>query len=416
MKVAVLGGGIVGVTTAERLAADGHEVVVVERNEAVARETSFANACMIAPGHAYAWSSPRAPMMLLRSLWRDDQALRFKLRADPRLYSWSLLFLRQCTAERAAANTRRKHKLCRYSQQALHSLLSETPLDYDARKGGLLYLYRSQESFDRGAANTSILTDGGQALEVIDRERIAAIDPALAPVKEQFAGAIYGPSDETGDSRVFTEALAELLAQRGVRFAFGSNVTGFETEGDRIVAVETDRERLSADAFVLALGVEAPRMVRSLGLSLPIYPVKGYSATLPLREGQQAPAVGGVDEDNLTAYAPVGSRLRITATAEFAGYDTSYKTADFKHILEIGRALFPDAADWSQPSYWACLRPMTPEGSPILGRTRHRNLFLNVGHGHMGWTMACGTARIVADLVAGRTPEHDLDGLTLSKP
>lgn len=413
MRVVVLGGGIVGVTTAYQLARDGHEVTVVERNPAVARETSFANAGLVAPGHAYAWSSPQAPMMLLRSLWRDDQALRFKLRPDPRLYSWSLLFLRQCTAERAAANTRRKHKLCRYSQQAFRTLLEETPLDYDGQGGGLLYLYRSQESFDRGAANTGILAEGGQAIEVIDRERAVAIDPALASVKERLAGAIFCPSDESGDSCKFTEALAAECESRGVTMALDTTILGLETDGDRVAAVATDKGRYEAEAFVLALGVMSPQMVRRLGVKLPIYPVKGYSATLPVGEGHVPPTLGGVDEDNLTAYAKLGDRLRITATAEFAGYDTGHRPSDFAGMLAVGRDLFPEGADWSKPDYWACLRPMTPEGSPILGAAGRANLYLNVGHGHMGWTMACGTARITADLIAGRRPEHDLEGLTL---
>ncbi len=408
-----MGGGIIGVTTAYYLAREGHEVALIERHEAAAEETSFANAGLVAPGHAYAWSSPRAPMMLLRSLYRDDQALRFRLRPDPRLWAWSYLFLRQCNSASARRNTLRKHRLCVYSQAAFKSLVAEEALDYDGRDGGLLYLYRSQESFERGAANTDILACDGQALEVVDRERAAEIDPALAPVKQKIAGAIYCPSDESGDARLFTRALAERCAALGVRFHYGTEIRDFATEGTRVTGVVTDRGLQEAEAYVLALGCQSPILARRLGIKLPIYPVKGYSVTLPIGGRNNPPSIGGVDEDNLIAYCPMGERLRITAVAEFAGYDTSHSPADFAGMLASARDLFPDGGDWDRPQYWAGLRPMTPEGTPIFGRGRLDNLFVNAGHGHMGWTMACGSGRILADLIAGRSPEIGLDGMTL---
>ena len=413
MKVLVLGGGVVGVTTAYYLSKDGHEVGLVERHAGPAEETSFANAGLIAPGHAYAWSSPRAPKILLKSLFQKDQALRFKLRPDPRLWAWSWLFLRQCNAAAARINTLRKHRLCVYSQAALQALVAETGLRYDSQRGGLLYLYRTAESFARGTANMHILADDGQRMEVVDRDRAAAIEPALAPVKRKIAGAIYCPSDESGDARIFTCGLAALTAERGVSFHYETTVRRIEAEGDRITRVVTDQGDLAADAYVLALGCQAPLLARPLGLKLPIYPIKGYSVTLPVTEHDSPPTIGGVDEDNLVAYCRMGDRLRITATAEFAGYDTSHKPSDYHAMLAAARDLFPDGGDYSEPSYWAGLRPMTPEGTPILGPARQRNLYLNCGHGHMGWTMACGTARIVTDLIAGRPPDIDLDGMTL---
>ncbi|MGF1611017.1 MAG: D-amino acid dehydrogenase [Kiloniellales bacterium] len=413
MRILVLGGGVVGVTTAYFLAKDGHEVTLVERHASAAAETSFANAGLIAPGHAYAWSSPRAPRILLKSLYRKDQALRFKLRPDPRLWAWSWLFLRQCNAESARINTLRKHRLCLYSQAALQALVAETGLRYDGQRGGLLYLYRTPESFARGTANMQILQDDGQRMEVVDRKRAADIEPALAPVKHKIAGAIYCPSDESGDARLFTQNLAKLSAEHGVTFRFGRTVTRIEAEGDRVTKVMTDQGEFSAEAYVLALGCQAPFLARPLGIRLPIYPIKGYSVTLPVTEHDKPPTIGGVDEDNLVAYCRMGNRLRITATAEFAGYDTSHRPSDYHHMLAAARDLFPDGGDYSEPTYWAGLRPMTPEGTPILGLGRQRNLYLNAGHGHMGWTMACGTARIVTDLVAGRKPEIDLAGMTL---
>ncbi len=413
MQVLVLGAGVIGVTAAHYLAKDGHEVSVIERHDGAADETSFANAGLIAPGHAYAWSSPRAPKILLKSLFRDDQALRFRLRPDPRLWAWSYLFLRQCNSACARINTLRKHRLCLYSQQALEALSAAEALDYDGRDGGLLYLYRSPESFERGAANSEILAEDGQELEVVDRERAAEIDPALAPVKDKIAGAIYCPGDGSGDARKFTRALAARGAAMGVRFDYGTSIEGIETEGDRVTGVATDKGRREADAYVLALGCQSARVARPLGIKLPIYPIKGYSVTLPIGGRNNPPSIGGVDEDNLVAYCPMGERLRITATAEFAGYDTSHRPDDFKTMLAAARDLFPDGGDYGRPAYWAGLRPMTPEGTPIFGRGRLRNLFVNAGHGHMGWTMACGAGRITADLIAGRAPEIDLEGMTL---
>lgn len=412
MKVIVMGGGVIGVTTAYCLLKDGHEVTVVERHEGAADETSFANAGLVAPGHAYTWASPRAPGILLRSLWRNDQALRFRLRLDPALWSWSLKFLANCKAERVAVNTARKVRLSLYSQDMLHAVVGDTGVAYDGTTGGLLYLYRNPAAFEAGVAKMRILTDNGLPLEVVDPARAAAIDPALEAARDRIAGGIYAPSDESGDARIFTRNLADWCAARGVTFRYGTTVREVETDGDRVAGLLTDQGRLTADAYVLALGCQSAAMGRRLGLSLPIYPIKGYSVTVPIAGRNNPPRIGGVDEENLVAYAPMGDRLRITATADFAGYDRSHRPEDFRTMLAAARDLFPDAADWSKPSYWAGLRPMTPEGTPILGRGRQRNLFLNTGHGHMGWTMSCGSARITADLVAGRTPAIPLDGMT----
>ena len=296
----------------------------------------------------------------------------------------------------------------------MQAIAAETAIDYDRQTGGLLYLYRSQESFDRGVANTGILAGDGQDLRPLDREAAARIDPALAAVKDRFAGAIHCPTDESGDSRKFTLALAARCAERGAQFLYGTTIQAIETDGDRVTAVVTDQGRLTAEAYVMALGVESPRFARRLGVTLPVYPVKGYSLTLPVAGRNNPPTLGGVDEDNLIAYARLGDRLRVTATAEFTGYDLSHKPGDFAAMLRAVRDLFPEGADYEQPRYRACLRPMTPGGSPIFGLGRQRNLHYNTGHGHMGWTMACGAAHIAADLIAGRRPEIDLTGMTLA--
>ena len=412
MKIAVLGAGVIGITTAYELAKDGHDVTVIERLPEAAAETSFANAGLFSPGHAYTWASPKAPKILLRSLYKEGQALRFKPSLDPQLWSWSWQFLRNCTAGRARINTKRKVRLCMYSQQRLQQVAAETGVQYHALKGGLLYLYRSQASFDRGAANTKILTEEGLELRPVSADEAARIDPALAAVKHKIAGAIYCPSDESGDCRVFTQGLAKHAADKfGVDFKYCTEITGFETAGDKVTGVRTASGTIAADAFVFCLGVFGPKLARQLGVRLPIYPIKGYSMTLPIGGRNNPPSIGGVDEDNLTAYSRFGDRMRVTATAEFAGYDKSHKPADFAHMTAAIRDLFPDGADYGQPSYWAGLRPMTPEGTPIFGAGRYRNMVFNTGHGHIGWTMSIGSARIAADLVQGRKPDLPLDGM-----
>ncbi|WP_421706723.1 D-amino acid dehydrogenase [Algihabitans sp.] len=413
MHIVVLGSGVVGVATAWMLQRDGHAVTVIDRAQEPAAFTSFANAGLVAPGHAYAWSSPKAPGMLLRSLWRGDQALRFRPRLDPALWRWTWKFLRQCTMERAALNSARKARLCLYSQSLLHEVVAASGVTYDASSGGLLYLYRRPGSFAGALERLRILTDQGIALETLTADETVAIEPALAPLRDGLAGAIFAPGDEAGDARLFTLGLAKACEAGGATFRFGETVLGFRLDGGAVQAVVTDRGEVAADAFVLALGVYSPKIARQLGARLPIYPVKGYSVTLPVAGRNRAPSLGGVDEDNLVAYARFGERLRITATAEFAGYGTDHRPADFSRMLSVARDLFPQGADYRQPSYWAGLRPMTPEGTPLLGRGRHENLYFNTGHGHMGWTMACGTAGLTADLIAGRKPAIPLDGLLL---
>ncbi|MGE0004445.1 MAG: D-amino acid dehydrogenase [Parvibaculaceae bacterium] len=414
MKALVLGAGIVGVTTAYELNRDGHEVTVIDREELPASFTSYGNAGLFAPAHAYAWSSPAAPGILLRSLWRNDQALRFRPSIDPQFWNWMWKFWRQCTPEKAALNTRRKARLCGYSLGIFHDTLTRAPIEYDGRKGGLLYLYRSRKALDGAAAKADILRKEGCRIDVLDREAIAGKDPALGEVRAKFAGALFAPDDESGDCRLFARNMAKWLAERGVAFKYGTTATGFDADADRIKAVVTDKGREEAEIFVLSLGVYSPHLARRLGASLPIYPVKGYSITAPVAGRNNPPAIGGVDEENLVAYAPYGERVRATATAEFSGYGRTHAPEDFRVMLAVMRELFPYGADWSASEYWAGLRPMTPEGTPILGQGRYKNLWFNTGQGHMGWTMSHGAARITADLIAGKKPEIPLDGMTVA--
>jgi D-amino-acid dehydrogenase len=411
MKAVVLGAGIVGITTAYELNRDGHEVTVIDREALPASFTSYGNAGLFAPGHSYAWSSPAAPGILLKSLWRNDQALRFKPNLDPAFWSWMWRFWKECTAERAALNTTRKVRLCNYSLDVFHETVNRTGVAYDGRTGGLLYLYRSRQALEAAAAKSRILTDNGCRIETLDRDGVAAKDPALAPVRERLAGALYAPDDESGDCRLFARNMGNWLKQQGVAFRWNTVIKGFETDGDRVTSVVTDRGRETADVIVLCLGVYSPHLARMIGHDLPIYPVKGYAITAPMAGRNNPPTIGGVDEETLVAYAPYGDRVRVTATAEFSGYGRSHRPEDFAAMLATMKALFPDGADWDKASYWAGLRPMTPEGTPILGPSRMKNLWFNTGQGHMGWTMSHGAARITADLIAGKSPQIALEGM-----
>jgi D-amino-acid dehydrogenase len=413
VRVLVLGGGIAGVTAAYFIARDGHAVTVVEAQEALGLDATAANAGIIAPGHSFAWASPRAPRMLWRSLLGQETAIRLRLAPDPRLYAWGLRFLRECTAARARRNTLIKLRLCQYSQAVLNEVVQREGIAYQAVARGALYLYRDPVELEAGVKKMALLAEHGQKQEVLDAAAVARLEPAFGPMQGKIAGAVRDLGDSSGDARLFTEALARVGREKlGLTVRLDTRVTGLDAEGDRVRAALTSRGRLTADVFVLALGVEAPLIARSIGVRLPIYPAKGYSSTFPVRERGLAPTVPGVDEQWLVGWSRLGDRLRLTSTAEFAGYDRTWAPRDFNNILRFARDIFPEAADWDRGEYRACLRPMTPAGPPILGYGRYRNLLLAAGHGHMGWTMACGTGRIVADLLAGRRPEIDLEGLT----
>ena len=416
MKTLVLGGGVVGVTTAYFLGKAGHEVTLLEEKEGVGLEASAGNAGIIAPGHSFAWASPRAPRMLVQSLRGAETAIRVRLGTDPWLYTWGLRFLRECTSERARRNTLVKLRLCQYSQTVMNELVRAENLEYHAITKGALYLHRDPAELEAGIKKMALLADHGQKQEILDANGLAKLDPVFEPVKGKIAGAIRDLGDSSGDSRLFVENLARRCQETlGLVVKLGVRVAALAAGGDRVDSVITDQGVMTADNYVLALGVGSAGVARTAGVSLPIYPAKGYSSTFPLRAGGLAPTVPGVDEQWLVGWSRLGDRLRLTSTAEFAGYDWGWTPRDFNNILRLARDLFPDAADYDRGQYRACLRPMTPDGPPILGASRHRNLFLNCGHGHMGWTMACGTARIVADLMTGRMPDLDLAGLTLRR-
>jgi len=411
MRVVILGAGLAGITSAWELLRDGHDVTVIDRASTPADFTSRANAGLIAPGHAFAWASPAVPKIMMRSLWRNDQAIRYRPSLNPRQWQWLAMFLGQCTAENARTNTLRKTRLCQYSQTRLQTVAGETGFEYHRNTGGLIYFYRSDRSFEAAAIKSEILAQAGVKIESLDRDEVIKRDPGLADAKDKIAGALFVPSDESGDARVFTSALAGQCASRGAAIHMQTSVTGFQTQSGRLSGVITDQGVFEGDLFVMSLGVFSPQLSRSLKVHLPIYPVKGYSVTLNANVSHVLPKLGGVDEDNLLAYCPMGDRLRLTATAEIGTYNTRHRPSDFRVMLSKAKDLMPRAADFSAPGYWAGLRPMTPTGLPIIGRSKWDNLWLNTGHGHMGWTMSCGSARLLADLIAEQPTEIPMDGM-----
>jgi D-amino-acid dehydrogenase len=409
VKALVLGGGVVGATTAYYLARDGVEVELVESAPEVGTDATAGNAGLIAPGHSFAWASPRAPGMLVRSLFGEQTAIQVRFRLDPELVGWGLRFLRECTDDRAKRNTLVKLRICQYSQQQLDALARDEGIDYLDGHAGILYLYRDAHELELGAKKMEFVAEHGQKVETLDAAGVAALEPALASVEDRIAGAVYCPTDGSGSSQVFTQRVAEACERIGAGVRTGTRVRSLLSEGDRITGAITGTETLTADVYVLAAGVGSPAISRTVGVKLPIYPAKGYSVSFPLTNGA-APVIGGVDEAPLVAWSRLGDRLRMTSTAEFAGHDRTAPESRFEGILRVARELFPDAADYSKGERRACLRPMTPDGPPVLGTGRYGNLYFNTGHGHMGWTMACGSSRAVADLIQGRRPELDLTG------
>jgi len=413
MKVLVLGGGIVGVTTAYYLAAGGCDVTVVEANEGLGMEATASNAGILATGHSFSWASPRAPGQLVRSLFGQETAIRVKLRPDVRLYTWGLRFLRECTEERSRRSTLVKLRLCQYSQTLMAELVDREHIEYHAIKQGALYVYRDPVELELGAKKMALMSEHGQHQEILDADQVANLDPVFEPVKQKIAGAIHDVGDSSGDANLFTGHLARICHERfGTAIQSRTRAVALHAKRGWVTGVVTDRGVLTADAYVLALGVQSPLLARTLGVHLAIYPAKGYSSTFPLRKGGLAPTLPGVDERWLVGWSRQGNRLRLTSTAEFAGYDWNWSPRDFNNIIRFAHDVFPNAIDEAGGEYRACLRPMTPDGAPVLGAGRHPNLYFNTGHGHMGWTMACGSARIVADLITGRRPDLELDGLT----
>jgi len=404
MKVLVLGAGVIGVTSAWYLAKQGHEVMLVDRHDAAGKETSFANGGQISVSHAAPWANPHVPAKILRWLGREDAPLLFRPRADLRQWLWALAFLRECTPARTRRNIRNLVALGLYSRASLQALRAETGIEYDQLARGILHFYTSERELDAAAESARVMREQGCDIEMVSAARCVEIEPALAKVR--LAGGSWSPTDESGDAHKFTRALAALAMKRGVRYR-RARIAALEAQGGRIAGVRAEGEVLRADAYLVCLGSYSPLLVRPLGMRLAVYPLKGYSLTLPLADPQKAYTVSLTDDAHKLVFSRLGERLRIAGTAELNGYNTELNVVRCRALLERTLELFPGAGDASRAQYWTGLRPATPSNVPYIGATRYPNLYLNTGHGTLGWTHACGSGRAIADIVSGRAPELD---------
>ncbi|MDD1532349.1 MULTISPECIES: D-amino acid dehydrogenase [unclassified Bradyrhizobium] len=415
MKVLILGSGVIGVTSAYYLARAGHEVTVVDRQPEPALETSFANAGEVSPGYSSPWAGPGVPVKAVKWLLMKHGPLVIRPKLDPVMWVWLLKMLRNCTSARYAVNKSRMIPIAEYSRDALRDLRRDIGIQYDERSQGTLQLFRYQAQLDGTAEDIAVLKQYGVPFEVLSREGCIAVEPALAGVKEKFVGGLRLPQDETGDCHMFTQALAKHAEALGVRFLFNTSIDRIVTEGARVSGVATGAGLLQADAYVLALGSWSSRLVAPLGISLPVYPVKGYSITVPIKDASGAPESTVMDESYKVAITRLGDRIRVGGTAEISGYsDKLYdaRRATLDHSLTD---LFPRGGDLTKATFWSGLRPMTPDGPPVIGRTHYANLHLNTGHGTLGWTMSCGSGRVLADILSGKKPDIDVSALSVER-
>ncbi|WP_234193103.1 D-amino acid dehydrogenase [Pseudacidovorax sp. NFM-22] len=416
MRVIVLGAGLLGTTSAYFLSQLGHDVTVVDRQATPGAETSFANGGQISVSHAEPWANPGAPLKLLKWLGREDAPLLFRLRPDLRQWLWGLSFLRECTPARTRHNIEQIVRLGTYSRDVLQQLRRDTGIAYDQRTQGILHFYTSQKEFDAALAPAEQMRQLGCERQVIDADQAVRLEPALAHIRPQLAGATYTAEDESGDANRFTRELARRAEAAGVRFLMGHTITALREVAGEIDHVEaTDAEgryqRLRADAYVLAMGSFSPLLAAPLGIRLPIYPAKGYSVTMPVKDASRAHQVSLTDDEFKLVFSrltgPQGDRLRIAGTAELNGYDRDLSTVRCEAIVRRVEQLFPGAGDTARAQFWSGLRPATPSNVPIIGASRVGRLFLNTGHGTLGWTHACGSGQSIARIVSGLAPEVD---------
>ena len=415
MRVLVLGAGLIGVATAYYLWRDGHEVEVIDEQAQPASVTSYANACLISLSRALPWPTPSAGKTLWRALTDSSAPMRITQPFDPALWRWGREFMSYANARDYERLTRAKLSFARFCQTELEATLLETGVDCGYQRGGLLYVCRSEAAMAAARVRAALVRAHGYDIRLLSRGEVITLEPSLS--SSAVTGGTLAVSDAQGDSRAFTRALAAWLASRGVKFRWNEAVTARLTQRARTYELHTPKGELTADAFVAALGPKTPHLARMLGVRIPIYPVKGYSVTVPVKDATRAPKRGGICEDSLIAYCPLQSEsgpvMRITTGALFSGQDASFNATDFAPHREHFEALFPGALDWSSPwvEQWACQRPMTPSSLPIIQQHRFDNLYWNCGQGHIGWTMSCGSGRVVADLMAGRTASFDLSDM-----
>ena len=415
MRIVIAGAGVIGVTSAWYLAQAGHEVVVIDRQDGPALETSFANAGEISPGYASPWAAPGIPAKAVKWLFMQHAPLILRPQFDMAMLRWLIAMLGNCNARDYAVNKGRMVRLAEYSRDRLVELRGATGIAYDERSQGTLQLFREEKQLAGIEKDIAVLRADGVAFEVLDRAGCIAAEPGLAGSNQPLAGGLRLPGDETGDCFKFTNALAAMAQAAGVEFRLGEPIRGLVRDGDRITGVRTDRGIVTGDAYLVALGSFSTRIVAPLGIRLPVYPVKGYSITVPIVDANRAPVSTLLDESYKVAITRLGDRIRVGGMAEISGFNNELPDARRATLEYSLGSMFPGAGDVAQASFWSGLRPMTPDSTPVIGPTRYRNLFLNTGHGTLGWTMACGSAQVIADLMSGVTPAIETADLAISR-
>ncbi|WP_417797829.1 D-amino acid dehydrogenase [Terasakiella pusilla] len=416
MRVLVLGAGVVGVTTAFYLQKAGHEVVIVDRQNEPGMETSYANGGQIAAAHADPWASPATPLKALKWLGQKEAPLLFHfLRADPALWSWGLQFLRNCTAKRTEVNTERTLRVALHSRNCLKDVRKEIALDYDCREEGILHFYRNPKEFDLAIEAAETMRRHGLDRKILTPQECVEKEQALSGVKDDLQGGIFSDEDESGDAHRFTQQLGAYCRQQGVEFATNHTIDSLIVENGKVTGVQTDKGVLSGDAYVMCMGSFSAPFLRPYGIKLPIYPAKGYSITLPLSHPERAPSVSLTDDEFKLVFSRLGDRLRVAGTAELGGYSTEVDEVRSRFILRKTLELFPACGEPDDVEFWAGLRPKTPDSVPIIGKSPLDSLYLNTGHGTLGWTMSCGSAQVIADVISGKTTQIPLSGLEYSR-
>jgi len=415
MKVIVLGSGVIGTSTAYYLARDGHQVEVIDRQSGPALETSFGNAGEVSPGYSSPWAGPGVPFKAIKWMLMAHSPLVIWPMLDPAMWRWGLAMLANCTEKAYAINKSRMVPIAEYSRDCLKALRAETGISYDDRAQGTLQLFRTQAQMDGIAKDVEVLQQYKVPFEVLDRAGFVKVEPALKLTQDKFVGALRLPGDETGDCFKFTNRLADMAMALGVKFRYDTTIEGLDVAGGKITGVRTSAGLLTADQYVVALGSYTPLLMKPIGIHLPVYPVKGYSITVPITDAQYAPESTIMDETHKVAVTRLGDRIRVGGTAELAGFNLHLRESRRETLNHVVTDLFPRGGDVSKASFWCGLRPMTPDGTPIVGATPYANMMLATGHGTLGWTMAAGTAKVLADLIGRRKPDISLEGLSMAR-
>jgi D-amino-acid dehydrogenase len=415
MKVIVLGSGVIGVTSAWYLSQQGHEVTVIDRQPASGLETSFANAGEISPGYSSPWAAPGVPQKALGWMLDPNGPLRWYPAWSVTQWRWMISMLANCHTRAYEVNKERMQRLANYARECFIELRRDTGIRYDDRQQGTLQFFRTEKAMKNVPLDCKVLDELGIPYKVLDADGCLQYEPGLAPVKSKIAGALLLPNDETGDCFKFTQTLAQRCAEQGVRFEYNTPIDKINVAGDRVQSISTPASVLHADAYIVALGSFSPLLTRPIGIDLPVYPVKGYSLTIPILDPARAPESTIMDDAYKVALTRLGDRIRVAGTAEVGGYDSVLRESRLATIRHVVQDVFPGGGDMSKAQYWTGMRPMTPDGTPIIGATRYKNLFLNTGHGTLGWTMSCGSGRVIADIVSGKPSDISLEGLGVGR-